>query len=162
MDEGDERGFGVLTSISELSEWEVLDDDAYGAKKEILAKRLFERLEVHYPGIRELVEYYEVSTPKTIKRYIRSSNGTAYGYENRDYMMSGRLPKRSKTVKNLYYTGAWTNPGGGFTGAIVSGYQAALETKMPMRWMIVLKTLLCAVFGFVTVELIIYIIKLLF
>ena len=79
VDEGDDRGFGVLTSISELSEWEVLDDDAYGVKKETLAKRLCERLEVHYPGIRELLEYYEVSTPETIKRYIRSSNCTASG-----------------------------------------------------------------------------------
>ena len=158
--EGDCRSFGVLTSITQLDEWDSLDPETYSNKKEELAQALFGKLEKHYPGISELIERYEVSTPKTIQRYIRTRNGTAYGFENKDYMMLGRTPKKSKTIKNLYYSGAWTNPGGGFTGAIVSGYQTALEMKFPMRWTIILKTLLCCAIGFIAVEIIIFIVKL--
>ena len=159
--ESDARSFGVLTSITQLSEWENLDDDAYKAKKEELAQTLFAKLEKHYPGITQLIDRYEVSTPKTIQRYIRTRNGTAYGFKNQDFMMMGRLPKRSKNIKNLYYTGAWTTPGGGFTGAIISGYQTALEMKFPMKWSIILRTLLCVILGYLFVEMIIIIIKLL-
>jgi len=36
------------------------------------------------------------------------------------------LPNKSP-VKNLYFASAWTNPGGGFTGAILSGWFCANE-----------------------------------
>lgn len=121
---GDERSFAVLTGVSHLHEWKSLSDADYRAAKERLAQKLFRRLEEHYPGITEMIERYEVSTPKTVKRFLRTRNGTAYGYRNKDYLLSGRLPAKSKAIKGLYYAGAWTAPGGGFTGAIVSGYIA--------------------------------------
>ena len=45
LPESDARSFGVLTSITQLSEWENLDDDAYKAKKEALDQTLFSKLE---------------------------------------------------------------------------------------------------------------------
>ena len=119
---GDERSFAVLTGVSQLQEWESLSDAGYAAAKEQLAQNLFRRLEEHYPGITEMIERYEVSTPKTAKRFLRTRNGTGYGYRNKEYVLSGRLPVKSKVIKGLYYAGAWTAPGGGFTGAIISGY----------------------------------------
>ena len=129
--DGDERGFGVLCSISNLAEWESLGKEDYKAKKELLAKRLLERLEEHYPGITEQVEYFEVSTPKTIKRYIMTPAGTAYGYYQKGFAPKTRAPRRASQLKNLYFTGAWGFPGGGFTGAILSGYYCALDMMFP-------------------------------
>ena len=121
---GDQRSFAVLTGASQLHEWESLTDADYHAAKESLAQNLFRRLDEHYPGITGMIERYEVSTPKTAKRFLRTRNGTAYGYRNKKYVLSGRLPAKSRIIKGLYYAGAWTAPGGGFTGAIVSGYIA--------------------------------------
>lgn len=127
----DPRSFGVLTGTSNLADWENLNEEEYKTAKELLAQRLFERLEEHYPGITNLIERYEVATPKTTRRFLRTRNGTAYGFRNTDYVLSGRAPVHSETVKGLYYAGAWTSPGGGFTGAIVSGYRTALEIITP-------------------------------
>lgn len=146
-EENDERGFGVLTGTSYLDEWESLSDEEYKAKKEALARHLFDRMEEHYPGFKDLIEYYEVSTPKTIKRYIRTPEGTAYGYVQNRYMRHSRVGRTSPTVKNLHFASAWGAPGGGFTGAIIGGYFTARNMLFPATAYVILKTLLCALFG---------------
>lgn len=135
--EGDIRSFAVLTGASYFHEWDSLDKQAYQNKKEQLAQRLLERLEEYYPNIRSLVEYYEVSTPKTIQRYIKTPQGTAYGFQQTKYLCGSRAPRKASQIANLYYTGAWTFPGGGFTGTIISGYSTA-ETIAPSygKWII--------------------------
>lgn len=55
--ENDKRGFGVFCSVSNISDWENMSEEEYKQKKEHLAKVLFERLEYHYPNIKEYVEY---------------------------------------------------------------------------------------------------------
>lgn len=37
------------------------------------------------------------------------------------------MPRFSKTIKNLLFTGAYAFPGGGFTVVLISGYTAALS-----------------------------------
>lgn len=144
----DKRSFAVLTGVSQLDEWEGLSDVDYRSAKEKLARSLLDRLEKHYPGITSMVERYEVSTPKTAKRFLRTRNGTAYGYRNTGYVLSGRLPTKSKTVKGLYYAGAWTSPGGGFTGSIISGYMAAEKILHPFFKRIFLKILRLVAYAF--------------
>lgn len=146
-EENDERGFGVLTGTSYLDEWESLSDEEYKARKEALARHLFDRMEEHYPGFKDLIEYYEVSTPKTIKRYIRTPEGTAYGYVQNRYMRHSRVGRTSPTVKNLHFASAWGAPGGGFTGAIIGGYFTARNMLFPATAYVILKTLLCTLFG---------------
>ncbi|MGL4367853.1 MAG: phytoene desaturase family protein [Brevinemataceae bacterium] len=146
--EGDPRGFGVLCSNSSLSEWENLSDQEYREKKEYLAQTLFKRLELHYPGITQMIEYYEVATPKTIQRYIKTPNGTAYGYANEGYD-HGRAPWRASQIKNLYFTGAWGFPGGGFSGAIIAGYFTAVNMLIPMKIRVVVGFVLCTISGFI-------------
>ena len=134
--EGDPRSFAVLTGLSYLHEWEPMSKDEYIAKKERLAQTLFGRLETYYPGLKQLIDYYEVSTPKTIKRYTKAPEGTAYGFKQDKYLLGSRAPRKATQVKNLYYTGAFTFPGGGFSGAILSGYLTA-ERIAPSygRWL---------------------------
>lgn len=123
--ENDTRSVGVFCGPSYLDEWEDLPKEAYFAKKEKLAEDLFKKAEKYFPNLKDYVEYYEVSTPKTIKRYMKTPSGTAYGYVNNRYLRKGRVPRFSKTIKNLLFTGAYAFPGGGFTGVLIGGYMAA-------------------------------------
>ena len=116
------KGFGAICAADYLSNWDKLDEDSYAKKKEEVAQVFIKRLEKLIPGISEQVEYYEVGTPKTIQRYILSPDGTAYGFAQTPKQAGNkRIPLKSP-VKNLYFAGAWTFPGGGFTGAILSGF----------------------------------------
>ncbi len=146
-EEDDPRSFGVFTGASFMSDWENLTTEEYKAKKTKLAEDLIDRAEKYYPGIREHIDYYEVATPKTIKRYIKTPSGVAYGYKQNGYLMGTRAPRMSNTVKNLHFTGAWTFPGGGFTGALLGGYLAGKNILFPINWYVPLKTLLCTIVG---------------
>ena len=64
---------------------------------------------------------------------MKTPSGTAYGYANNSYLKKGRVPRFSRTIKNLLFTGAYSFPGGGFTGALISGYMAGLNLLSP-QW----------------------------
>ena len=142
IEKDDKRTLGVFCGASYLDEWESLSKEEYINKKEELAQKLFERIEKYFPNIKDHVEYYEVSTPKTIKRYMKTPSGTAYGFVNESFLRKGRLKRFSPTVKNLVFSGAYAFPGGGFTGALVSGYLAALNIIEPQKKYIFKRTLL--------------------
>ncbi len=122
------KSFGSLCTIDYLSDWEGLDEEAYRAKKELVAQTFIKKLEKLIPGISEEIEYYELGTAKTVQRYTLNPGGSIYGYAQLPEQ-SGILhrPSNSSPVKNLYFASAWANPGGGFTGAILSGWFCARE-----------------------------------
>lgn len=122
------KSFGSLCTTDYLSDWEGLDKEQYREKKEMVAQILIGRLEKLIPGIREEIEYYEIGTAKTLQRYTLNPGGVIYGYAQlpKQSGMLHRVPNRSP-VKNLYFASAWSNPGGGFTGAILGGWFCALE-----------------------------------
>ena len=114
------KSFGVTTTMDSIKEWSSLSDQEYKDKKEVLIKTTLQRLEKHYPNISNLVEYAEVGTAKTVQRYIKTPNGTAYGFKPRPKQFF-RVPQvKSKYVKNLYFVGQWVIAGG-FSPAIMSG-----------------------------------------
>ncbi len=103
------KSFGVICTPDYISNWDNLDQEEYKAKKEKVAKTLIQRLEKEIPHISDAIEYLEVATPK-----IPQQSGRY------------RLPNKSP-IKNLYFASAWVNPGGGFTGAILSGWFCSNE-----------------------------------
>lgn len=119
------KSVGVLLIKDWLSDWEDLSKDRYAARKEEAARILLSRMEKHLPGFKDALEYYEVATPKTIKRYTLNPQGSAYGYAQLP-SQSGRkrVPVRSP-IPNLFFASAWSEPGHGFTGSIMSGYWCA-------------------------------------
>ena len=123
------KSFGVICATDYLSEWENLDTEAYREKKEEVAQIFFKRLEKIIPGITKQIACYEVGTAKTIQRYTLNPKGAPYGYaQTPDQSGRGRLPIESP-IKNLYFASAWTFPGGGFTGSIISGFLCATAVK---------------------------------
>lgn len=123
----DGKSFGVICTVDYLSDWKNLSKEEYRKKKEEVAQILFSRLEEVIPGITKEIEYYEVGTSKTIERYTKNPGGTPYGFAQTPKQAGMfRIPNKSP-IQNLYFASAWTNPGGGFTGAILSGCFCANE-----------------------------------
>jgi len=126
------KGVGTICCIDYLEDWENLDRKAYLAKKKMVISVFIERLEKLIPGVREIIEYCEVGTPATLKRYTLNPGGAVYGF--------AQTPAKeaidfSKLPDNLHFASAWGKTGGGFSGAIYSGYLCAIGIlrKRPVK-----------------------------
>ena len=115
-----EKSFGAILTTDFLADWQDLSKEAYAQKKAMLMESFLDKLALEYPNIKEHIEFAEVATAKTIQRYIKTPNGTAYGFAPTPEQFF-RIPQvKSKKRKNLYFVGAWVM-GGGFSPAIMSG-----------------------------------------
>ena len=118
------KSVGVISCIDYVSDWENIEKEEYKEKKEKVKQVFTERLNKLIPGIKEEIEYAEVATPLTINRYTLNPKGAVYGF--------AQTPERVgydkiKSIENLHFASAWTKIGGGFSGAILSGYLCALD-----------------------------------
>lgn len=124
---------GTICTYDYLSDWENLDSEQYQHKKQQVAETIFKRLEKTIPGITQEIECYEVGTPKTINRYTLNPRGSVYGFAQTPKQAGIFRIANKSPIKNLYFASAWTNPGGGFTGAIWSGWICANEVLKNSR-----------------------------
>jgi all-trans-retinol 13,14-reductase len=118
------KSVATICCIDYLKDWESPDRSAYLAKKERVASALIERLEKLIPGVGNTIEYHEVGTPSTLKRYTLNPGGAVYGFAQ----TPGRKAiDTSKLPDNLHFASAWGKTGGGFSGAIYGGYLCAIN-----------------------------------
>ncbi len=125
---------GVICAVDYIEDWENLNKGDYKAKKEEIAQVLLQRLEKQYPGIRNSIEYYEVSTSKTIKRFTSNPSGSVYGYAQTKDQIGSKRFRNNFLIPNLYFASAWAFPGGGFEGSIQGGFLAALQMNSDKIW----------------------------
>lgn len=124
------KGVGALCCIDYLRDWEIPDKKTYVDKKKQVAAVLIDRLEKLIPGVKGIIEYAEVGTPSTLRRYTLNPGGAVYGF--------AQLPSR-KTVdtsglpENLHFASAWGRVGGGFSGTIYSGYLCSIQILRKSR-----------------------------
>ena len=118
------KGVGAVCSIDYASDWEGLDRKAYLSKKEEVAEIITSRCEKLIPGFINAIEYVEVGTPLTVKRYTLNPEGAVYGFARNPGQSAAYI---SALPQNLYLASAWGKFGGGFSGAIYSGYMTAME-----------------------------------
>ena len=122
-------GYAVLSMIDHYGDWEGLPEEAYRRKKERAVKLLMERMYGMFPGLRDHVLRVEAATARTLKDYIRTPEGTAYGFAQRPDQAILFRPGVRSPVGGLYFASAWTLPGGGFGGAMNSGQMCAAAVK---------------------------------
>ncbi len=105
-----------------MREWEGLSASAYAEKKEAAAQRLIQRLEAIFPGLEAAIDYQEVGTPRTHRRFLGRSNGT-YGPIPRQ-TLPGLLgmPFNRSAIPGLYLVGDSCFPGQGLNAVAFSGY----------------------------------------
>ncbi|OEK03782.1 hypothetical protein BFP97_07305 [Roseivirga sp. 4D4] len=129
-----DKSEGVICTVDYVQDWEGLNDEEYKAKKEEVAQILLQRLDKQFPGIRESIEYYEVSTSKTIQRYTSNPTGSVYGYAQTKEQIGNERFRNNFLIPNLYFASAWAFPGGGFEGSITGGFLAALQMNKDKIW----------------------------
>ncbi len=118
------KSVGTICCIDYLEDWDGLDRKAYIAKKEQVALAFIERLEKLIPGIGNIIEYYEVGTPSTLRRYTLNPGGAVYGFAQTP---SRKAVDTSVLPDNLHFASAWGKIGGGFSGVIYAGYLCAMN-----------------------------------
>jgi prolycopene isomerase len=100
----------------------------YRTEKERIADILISKAEkALLPGLLNAIEVKEIGTPLTNVRYTLNYRGAIYGWDQTlDNSTPRRLPHKTP-IKNLYLSGAWTQPGGGYGGVLWSGLQCFSE-----------------------------------
>jgi all-trans-retinol 13,14-reductase len=118
------KSVGALCCMDYIDHWEKMSVTEYNLEKKRVGEIFIERLEKIIPGIRDVIEYHEVGTSATVKRYTLNSVGATHGFV---HTPSRKANGYLKSLRNLYFASAWGNTGGGFSGAIYGGYLCALN-----------------------------------
>jgi len=109
--------------------WKAYEEDylankrqAYHAEKRRVADILMRRAETAImPGVSSMIAVTEAATPLTNIRYTLNSNGAIYGFEQiPDNAFMNRISNETP-IKGLYLASAWGDPGGGYSGVLISG-----------------------------------------
>ncbi len=125
----------VLTALAYGEPWCQVPPGKYVETKSRIADAMIEMAETVAPGLREHSEVVEVSTPLTNMRYAGTMGGSIYGFSQppRDNMV-WRMGYGGP-LEGLYFVGAWTQPGGGFEPAMMSGLRAGRAIRYRIRKM---------------------------
>lgn len=118
------KSVGAICCIDYLADWQDLSKEEYKLKKQEAGEQLTNRLEQLIPGCREHIAHLEVGTAKTVHRYTSNPGGAVYGFAQ----VPNRPPLKSlESIGNLHVASAWGKFGGGFSGALFSGYMTAVD-----------------------------------
>jgi all-trans-retinol 13,14-reductase len=118
------KSVGAVCAIDYPSDWENLERDEYMRMKADVADIITSRLDKILPGFRDAVEYVEVATSLSVKRFTLNPKGAVYGFAQHPGRSMDYL---SKLPENVFVASAWGKIGGGFSGAMVSGYMTAID-----------------------------------
>ncbi|GMN39617.1 hypothetical protein TIFTF001_008835 [Ficus carica] len=139
-----------IFTTSSIEDWEGLSRKDYEEKKELVANEIISRLEKKlFPGLLSSIDFKEVGTPKTHRRYLARDKGT-YGPMPRG-TPKGLLgmPFNTTAIDGLYCVGDSCFPGQGVIAVAFSGVMCAhrvaadlgLEKKSPLLDAVLLRTL---------------------
>ena len=109
--------YTVVASINGLySDWSRLSEAEYAAEKERLIEESIKALERFIPGVREIIDWKEAATPRTIERYTTHFGGTSFGTKFEGLKVSMDLPEQ---LPGLYHAGS--------VGIIMSGWLGTIN-----------------------------------
>jgi phytoene dehydrogenase-like protein len=119
-------------SVDRLENWTPLGQAAKKARKEAWANALINDIDKHFPGIAGAVVYREMATAETMRDYLNTPGGAVYGFSPEVTSIDAFAPGPRTIIPGLWLASAFTS-GGGFTGAMLGGAQAATEAMRQMR-----------------------------
>lgn len=120
----DGKSVGAVCCVDYTEDWKDLSPKEYKEKKAHVAEIIADRCNKIIPGFRNAIEYIEVGTSLTVERYTLNPKGAVYGFAQNPGKTLGYL---SALPKNIHIASAWGKFGGGFSGAIISGYMTAFD-----------------------------------
>lgn len=99
------------------------EDGTYEAEKEKLASSYIEAITKKYPEIAGKIAVWDVATPLTYERYLRSYKGSWMTGTGKGEKMS-EYPSKPESIQNIYFASHRLMPPGGLPGAAVMGRKA--------------------------------------
>lgn len=115
----------VITTLADGAAWANMAPARYPVVKAQMAAHMLTQMERVFPGLGDHVEVAVVGTPLTNMRYTGNRAGAVYGFENSPVDNPGWRLSQKGPLKGLWFTGAWTRPGGGYQPCLMSGRNAA-------------------------------------
>jgi len=104
-----------------ISQWQNLSPIEYQHKKEAAAAHLIDRLETIFPGLSAKLDYQEVGTPRTHRRFLGREDGTYGPVPSRKLAGLLGMPFNRTSIPGLYCVGDSTFPGQGLNAVAFSG-----------------------------------------
>jgi all-trans-retinol 13,14-reductase len=116
----------ALCGVDRLENWTALGVAAKKAHKERWIDCLIADIDRHFPGLAGAVVHREMATAETMQHYLNTPGGAVYGFAPEGTL--GQTVKQGPrtTIDGLWLASAYTS-GGGFTGAMLGGAQAASQ-----------------------------------
>ncbi|NET04526.1 MAG: carotene isomerase [Symploca sp. SIO2B6] len=108
-----------------IENWQGLSNSEYQQKKEQAAESLIERLEAIFPGLSQGLDYQEIGTPRTHRRFLGREDGTYGAIPRRKLMGLLGMPFNRTAIDQLYCVGDSTFPGQGLNAVAFSGFACA-------------------------------------
>lgn len=108
-----------------ISDWQELSPSEYEEKKEEAAGRIIERLEKIFPGLDAGLDYMEVGTARSHRRFLGREDGTYGPIPSRKLRGLLGMPFNRTAVPGLYCVGDSTFPGQGLNAVAFSGFACA-------------------------------------
>ena len=105
-----------------IEDWQGLSPQDYQEKKEAAAEQLIHRLETIFPGLSAGLDYQEVGTPRTHRRFLGREDGTYGPIPSRKLAGLLGMPFNRTGIPQLYCVGDSTFPGQGLNAVAFSGF----------------------------------------
>ena len=121
------EGYHILHVFtpSWFEDWQGISQNEYEEKKEAAAGRIIERLEKIFPGLDAGLDFMEVGTPRTHRRFLGREDGTYGPIPRRKLAGLLGMPFNRTAIPGLYCVGDSTFPGQGLNAVAFSGFACA-------------------------------------
>ncbi|MFS0513417.1 carotenoid isomerase [Nostoc sp. UIC 10607] len=116
-----------------IEDWQKLSPSEYEAKKEEAAWRIIDRLEKIFPGLDAGLDYLEVGTPRSHRRFLGRHDGTYGPIPRRKLRGLLSMPFNRTAIPGLYCVGDSTFPGQGLNAVAFSGFACAHRIAVDLR-----------------------------
>jgi prolycopene isomerase len=116
---------GHIVIVQKLTDVDFDSVTDWAAHKAAVERYVMSRLEHVMPGFSEKVVVALSASAHTSYRYTLNHRGAMLGWEMSPGQLGAHRPALNGLVKNLYFVGHWTQPGGGITPVIVSAMRVA-------------------------------------
>ncbi len=115
------------------ADWQGLSPSEYETKKEVAAWGIIDRLEKIFPGLDAGLDYLEVGTPRTHRRFLGREDGTYGPIPRRKLRGLLGMPFNRTAINSLYCVGDSTFPGQGLNAVAFSGFACAHRIAVDLR-----------------------------
>lgn len=108
-------------------------DGGWKNRKKVFEDALIKEASHVIGDLKKHILFQESGTPETMERYTQNSGGSPFGWEQKKEQIFQR-PNFATPLDKLYFTGHWTNNGGGIVSAILSSFNLVEYLKKSEKY----------------------------